>query len=171
MPKSGWTSFIRLPHFVAMNLASHHRPATVSFCSNAPIASAWPFAGANGRWESFYDDTELPHAAEAIIAVPVELILPFLPDIKRARLCPVPLPRENKPKCHEIFLSFCQICPAASAVANRLRLAWIRRNTGARRRCLAGTARGPARTGFAASRARHQHRRQRMGCSPVARWC
>jgi hypothetical protein len=47
--------------------------------------------GANGRWKSFYDDAELPVGTEAIMAVPVELILPFLPDIKRTRLCPVQL--------------------------------------------------------------------------------
>ena len=43
---------------------------------------------ANGKWKSFYDDAELPGDAEAIIAVPLELILPFLPEIKRVQLCP-----------------------------------------------------------------------------------
>ena len=47
--------------------------------------------GANGKWKSFYDDGELPGDAEAVIAVPVELILPFLPEIKRVQLCPVSL--------------------------------------------------------------------------------
>jgi hypothetical protein len=48
--------------------------------------------GANGRWRSFYDDAELPDHTEAIIAVPVESILPFLPAIKRVQLCPAQLP-------------------------------------------------------------------------------
>jgi hypothetical protein len=51
--------------------------------------------GANGRWKSFYDDAELPADTEAVIAVPVELIMPFLPAIKRARLCPVPSPAQK----------------------------------------------------------------------------
>lgn len=44
--------------------------------------------GANGRWKGFYDDAELPAGTEAVMAIPMELVLPFLPDIKRARLCP-----------------------------------------------------------------------------------
>ncbi len=52
--------------------------------------------GANGRWKSFYDDAELPDAAEAMFAVPIELILPFLPAIQRGRLCPVPLPAREQ---------------------------------------------------------------------------
>jgi hypothetical protein len=47
---------------------------------------------ANGRWKSFYDDAELPDDTEATIAVPIELILPFLPRVKREQLCPAPLP-------------------------------------------------------------------------------
>lgn len=43
----------------------------------------------DGRWKCLYDDTELPVDTEAFIAVPIGLILPFLPSIKRARLCPV----------------------------------------------------------------------------------
>ncbi len=46
--------------------------------------------GANGRWKSFYDDAELPRATEPLMAIPAELILPFLPDIQRGRLCPMP---------------------------------------------------------------------------------
>jgi hypothetical protein len=46
----------------------------------------------NGKWKSFYDDAELPNDVEAIVSVPLELVLPFLPDFKRARLCPVRLP-------------------------------------------------------------------------------
>ena len=42
----------------------------------------------SGRWKSFYDDTPLPGDTKAVIAVPVELILPFLPEIKRVQLCP-----------------------------------------------------------------------------------
>jgi hypothetical protein len=52
--------------------------------------------GANGGWKSFYDDAELPDDTEAVIAVPVELIMPFLPEIKRARLCPVPSSARNQ---------------------------------------------------------------------------
>jgi hypothetical protein len=48
--------------------------------------------GVNGRWKSLYDDAELPRAAEPVIAIPVELVLPFLPDIQRGRLCPVRCP-------------------------------------------------------------------------------
>ena len=51
--------------------------------------------GANGGWKSFYDDTELPDVTEVVIAVPVELILPFLPEIKRVRLCPAPSPAQK----------------------------------------------------------------------------
>jgi hypothetical protein len=96
MPKSGWTSFIRLPHFVAMNLGVPSPSSDGVFLLKCADCKCLAVRGANGRWESFYDDTELPHAAEAIIAVPVELILPFLPDIKRARLCPVPLPAREQ---------------------------------------------------------------------------
>jgi hypothetical protein len=46
----------------------------------------------NGDWRSFYDDAELHDVAEVIISVPLELVLPFLPDFKRERLCPVRLP-------------------------------------------------------------------------------
>ncbi len=73
-----------------------HRPAAVFFSSNARIASAWPFAVANGRWRGFYDDVELPDGTEAVIAIPIELVLPFLPAIKRARLCPARLPANSK---------------------------------------------------------------------------
>jgi hypothetical protein len=52
--------------------------------------------GANGRWKSFYDDAELPRATEPVFAIPAELILPFLPDIQRGRLCPVPLPARKQ---------------------------------------------------------------------------
>ena len=48
----------------------------------------------DGGWKCLYDDTELPVDTEAVLAMPVELILPFLPSIKRARLCPVSI-REN----------------------------------------------------------------------------
>ncbi len=48
--------------------------------------------GANGRWKNLYDDVELPRDTEAIIAVPVESILAFLPAIKRVQLCPAQLP-------------------------------------------------------------------------------
>ena len=47
---------------------------------------------ANGRWKSFYNDAELPDNTEVIMAVPIELILPFLPEIKRVQLCPAPSP-------------------------------------------------------------------------------
>jgi hypothetical protein len=45
---------------------------------------------ANGRWKSFYNDGQLPEDTETIMAIPIELILPFLPDIKRVQLCPAP---------------------------------------------------------------------------------
>lgn len=48
--------------------------------------------GANGRWKCLYDDTELSEGTKAVMAVPIELVLPFLPAMKRARLCPVRLP-------------------------------------------------------------------------------
>jgi hypothetical protein len=51
--------------------------------------------GANGGWKSFYDDAELPADTEAVIAVPVELIMPFLPEIKRMQLCPAPSPTQK----------------------------------------------------------------------------
>ena len=51
--------------------------------------------GANGGWKSFYDDAELPADTEAVIAVPVELILPFLPEIKRVQLCPAQSPEQK----------------------------------------------------------------------------
>ena len=47
-----------------------------------------PYVGCHS-FERSSDDTELPVDTEAVMAVPVELILPFLPSIKRARLCPV----------------------------------------------------------------------------------
>jgi hypothetical protein len=47
--------------------------------------------GPGGRWKGFYDDAELPAGTEAVMAIPIELIRPFLPDIKRARLCPARL--------------------------------------------------------------------------------
>ena len=47
---------------------------------------------ANGKWKSSYDDTALPDDAEVVVSVPLELVLPFLPDFKRERLCPVRLP-------------------------------------------------------------------------------
>jgi hypothetical protein len=50
---------------------------------------------ANGRWKSFYNDAELPDDTEAVIAVPVELILPFLPEIKRVQLCPAQSPGQR----------------------------------------------------------------------------
>jgi hypothetical protein len=51
--------------------------------------------GANGRWQSLYDDIELSDDTKPVMAIPVELILPFLPALKRARLCPVRLPVQN----------------------------------------------------------------------------
>ena len=48
--------------------------------------------GTNGKWRSFYDDAELPEVAEVVISMPLELVLPFLPDFKRGRLCPIRLP-------------------------------------------------------------------------------
>jgi hypothetical protein len=50
---------------------------------------------ANGRWKSFYDDAELPDNTEAVMAVPIELILPFLPEIKRVQLCPAQSPEQK----------------------------------------------------------------------------
>jgi hypothetical protein len=47
--------------------------------------------GPNGRWKGFYDDAELPGATEPVLPIPIELVLPFLPEIQRARLCPVRL--------------------------------------------------------------------------------
>ncbi len=51
--------------------------------------------GANGGWRSFYDDAGLPADTEAVIAVPVGLILPFLPEIKRVQLCPAQSPAQK----------------------------------------------------------------------------
>jgi len=50
---------------------------------------------ANGRWKSFYDDAELPDNTETVMVVPIELILPFLPAIKRVQLCPAPSPDQK----------------------------------------------------------------------------
>jgi hypothetical protein len=47
--------------------------------------------GPNGRWKSFYDDAELPGDTEPVMPIPIELVLPFLPSIRRARLCPARL--------------------------------------------------------------------------------
>jgi hypothetical protein len=60
-------------------------------------ADCWRLAvrGAGGRWESYYSDAELPDNTEVIMAVPIELILPFLPEFKRERLCPVSLPAQG----------------------------------------------------------------------------
>ena len=46
--------------------------------------------GGNGRWKSFYDGSDLPDDTVAVVAVPIELILPFLPEIKRVQLCLAP---------------------------------------------------------------------------------
>ena len=46
----------------------------------------------NGKWKSFYDEIELPDVARVVLSVPLELVLPFLPDFKRKQLCPVRLP-------------------------------------------------------------------------------
>jgi hypothetical protein len=51
--------------------------------------------GANGRWKCLYNEAELPDDTEAILAVPIELILPFLPAMQRAQLCPVRLPGQR----------------------------------------------------------------------------
>ena len=51
----------------------------------------------NGKWKSFYDDAELPGDAEANIAVPLELMLPFLPEIKRLQLCPTQSLKQKQP--------------------------------------------------------------------------
>jgi len=48
--------------------------------------------GANGRGKSFYDGTEMPDDIKVVIAVPIELILPSLTDIKRVQMCPVSSP-------------------------------------------------------------------------------
>ena len=50
---------------------------------------------ANGKWKSFYDDMELPDDTQAVMTVPLELVLPFLPDFKRERLCPIRLPAQR----------------------------------------------------------------------------
>jgi hypothetical protein len=50
---------------------------------------------ANGGWKSFYDEAELPADTEAVITVPVELILPFLPEIRRVQLCPAQSPAQK----------------------------------------------------------------------------
>ena len=47
---------------------------------------------ANGKWRNFYRDAELPEVTKIIASVPYELVLPFLPDFKRERLCPIRLP-------------------------------------------------------------------------------
>ena len=49
----------------------------------------------NGKWKSLYDDTELPDVADIVISVPLELVLPFLPEFKRERLCPIRLPAQK----------------------------------------------------------------------------
>ena len=51
--------------------------------------------GADGRLKNYYNDAELPDNTEVIMAVPIELILPFLPEFKRVRLCPVSLPAQE----------------------------------------------------------------------------
>lgn len=51
--------------------------------------------GGDGRWKSYHDDADLPDVAAVIIPVPIELILPFLPALKRKRVRVVsgPAPR------------------------------------------------------------------------------
>ena len=46
--------------------------------------------GADRKWRSFYDDAVLSGVVEPIISIPFELVLPFLPNVKRERLRPVP---------------------------------------------------------------------------------
>jgi len=48
--------------------------------------------GPDGRWKNFYDETQLLEVTEVILPVPLELVLPFLPDFKRERLRAVRLP-------------------------------------------------------------------------------
>jgi hypothetical protein len=80
-----------LPHFIAMNHGVFPPPGDGVFLVNYEDCKCLAVRGAGGRWKGFYDDVELPGGTEAVMAIPIELVLPFLPAIKRARLCPARL--------------------------------------------------------------------------------
>lgn len=78
-----------------MNHGAPSSPGNAVFLVKCADCRRLAVRSANGGWKSLYDDAELPDNTEAIMAVPIELILPFLPAIKRARLCPAQLPAQE----------------------------------------------------------------------------
>jgi hypothetical protein len=51
--------------------------------------------GANGHWQNFQNNVELPGEVEAVLPLPVELILPFLSERKREQLLSMPIPVQH----------------------------------------------------------------------------
>ena len=79
-----------MAHHAAMN---HGVPTSSSggvFLVKCSDCRCLAVRGGDGRWHAFYDGSALPEDTVAVVAVPVELILPFLPEIKRVHLCPAP---------------------------------------------------------------------------------
>ncbi len=81
----------RLGHFIAVNHGVSSLSGGGVFLVQCADRKCLAARGANGRWRGFYDDAELPGETEPVMAIPFELVLPFLPDIRRARLCPARL--------------------------------------------------------------------------------
>jgi hypothetical protein len=77
-----------MAHNVAMNHGVSSRDNDAVFLVKCADCQCLAVRGAGGRWKSFYNDAELPGNTEVIMAVPIELIRPFLPAIKRMQLCP-----------------------------------------------------------------------------------
>lgn len=80
-----------LRHFIAMNHGVSSPPDGGVFLVGCADCKCLAVRSPDGRWKGFYDDAELPGDTQAVMAIPIELVLPFLPDIKRARLCPARL--------------------------------------------------------------------------------
>ena len=81
-----------MAHNVAMNHGVSSRDNDAVFWVKCADCQCLAVRGAGGRWKSYYNQAELPDNTEVIMAVPIELILPFLPEFKRVQLCPVSSP-------------------------------------------------------------------------------
>jgi len=84
-----------LVHFISMNHGVSSPPGGGVFLVKCADCKCLAVRGPGSRWRSFYDDMELPDGTDAVMAIPIELVLPFLPDIKRARLCPARWPAQS----------------------------------------------------------------------------
>ena len=80
---------------MAMNHGVPSSPGEAVFLVKCADYKCLAVRDANGRWKSFYNDAELPDNTEVIMAVPIELILPFLSEIKRVQLCPASSPGQE----------------------------------------------------------------------------